>query len=90
MIDDWQRPTTPPQQPMTTFWAATAERALKTVAQTLLALWGGTQFNLLTVDWKTALGISTGAGALSILTSLASLPIGPTQSPSLIHEKTRA
>jgi hypothetical protein len=52
------------------FWAGTAERAVKTCAQSLLAvltlgtpLWG--------LDWAQALGIAATAAAYSILTSLA-------------------
>jgi Putative lactococcus lactis phage r1t holin len=74
---------------MSRFWAATAERAGKTVAQTLLALWGGTALNALSINWATAAGLGLGAGILSVLTSVASLPVGPPFSPSLVQEDTR-
>lgn len=52
------------------FWATAAERAIKTIAQSLLAvlalgttLWG--------VDWAEAIGIALLAGLISILTSIA-------------------
>jgi hypothetical protein len=71
------------------FWIATAERAVKTVAQTLLSLWlvGDGVFNVLGVDWLTALGVGLGAGLVSVLMSLggASL-IGPVGSPSWVDE----
>lgn len=53
-----------------TFWAGTAERAVKTAAQTLAAsltlgtvLWG--------VDWVQVVGVTATATLLSVLTSLA-------------------
>lgn len=56
------------------FWKDAAERAIKTIAQTLLALWlvGDVAFNALSVDWKEALGIAVGAAILSVLTSIVS------------------
>ena len=68
------------------FWAAAFERAIKTVAQTLLSLWlvGDVMFNILTVDWTSALGVAAGAGVISLLTSIVSLPVGDSGSPSLV------
>jgi uncharacterized transporter YbjL len=53
-----------------TFWTGTAERAIKTAAQTLLSVLtvGATIWSM---DWKQALGIAAGAVVLSILTSIA-------------------
>lgn len=86
--DGWQRPTTQGNSMTTsTFWVCTGERAIKTFAVSLITMWGSAQFNILTVDWKTSLGISAGMGVLSVLGSIASLPIGPPQSPSLVYEK---
>lgn len=58
----------------TVFWKDAAERAIKTIAQTLLALWlvGDVAFNALSVDWTEALGIAVGAAILSVLTSIVS------------------
>lgn len=58
----------------TVFWKDAAERAIKTIAQTLLALWlvGDLAFNALSVDWAEAFGISVGAAILSLLTSIVS------------------
>lgn len=66
------------------FWAATFERAVKTVAQTLLALWlvGDVALNALTVNWGEALGIALGAALLSVLTSLAAGVANPATGPS--------
>lgn len=69
----------------TTFWADAAERSIKTVAQSLLALFvvGGQVFNVLTVNWTQALGVAAGAGVISILTSIVSAKITATDSASL-------
>lgn len=72
-----------------TFWASTLERLLKTFCQSLLAiLTVGPAFNVLNVSWSNALGVAAGAAILSLLTSLASVNIGPAGSPSLVgkHE----
>lgn len=66
------------------FLKAALERAVKTVAQTLLALWGAGVFDILHVDWASAFGVSVGAGVLSVLTSVVSLPVGPAGSPSVV------
>lgn len=71
-----------------TFWKATAERAAKTVAQTLLSLFlvGDVAFNLFTFSWGPALGVAAGAAVISVLTSLISAKAGPAGSPSLVDE----
>jgi len=68
------------------FWKAAAERAGKTVVQTLLVLAVPSSglFNAFSMDWRTTGGLALSAGLLSILTSLASAPIGGTDSPSLL------
>lgn len=69
------------------FWIAASERALKTVAQTFLALVAAeTVFDALQADWKTLSGVSLGAGLLSYATSIVSAEIGQKNSPSLIEE----
>lgn len=68
------------------FWKDAFERALKTVAQTLVTLWltGESVFNLLTVDWKQAFGVAAGAGVLSLLMSVASAAKAGTDTASLV------
>lgn len=68
------------------FWKDAFERALKTVAQTLVTLWltGEAVFNLLTVDWKQAFGVAAGAGVLSLLMSVASAAKAGTDTASLV------
>ena len=69
----------------TTFWADASERAVKTIAQTVLSIWvvGDGVFNLLTVHWGQTLGIAAGAGAISVLTSIVSATVTSSDSASL-------
>mgnify|MGYP003082166603 FL=1 len=53
------------------FWAAAAERAIKTVAQTIVAVVGVAGTGLLSVDWVQTLSVAAAAGLASILTSTA-------------------
>ena len=68
------------------FWVASTERAVKTAAQTFLALAGATAFNVLTADWQTLFGVSAGAAVLSYATSLVSAQVMKDGSPSLVPE----
>ncbi len=66
------------------FWKAAAERAVRTVAQTMLSLWivGNGLFDAFHVDWGQAAGIGAGAAILSLLTSLVATAAGPATGPS--------
>lgn len=67
------------------FWKAAGERALRTVAQVLLALWvSDGVFNALSVDWLNALGVALGAAVISLLMSM--VPAGPDGSPSWVRD----
>lgn len=67
------------------FWKDASERALKTAAQALLSLWVvGGAFNILTVSWGPALGVSLGAAVVSLLTSVVSSGVGDKGTASLI------
>jgi hypothetical protein len=67
------------------FWILASERALKTVAQTFLALAAAVGvFDALQADWQTMLGVSIGAGLLSYATSIVSAEIGTSADPSLV------
>jgi len=68
------------------FWVSTAERAVKTFSQALLALFVNTQANVLNVDWSAGLAVAGTAVLISVLTSLASSKFGPDNSPSLVGE----
>lgn len=67
------------------FWKATGERAIKTFAQTLIALIGTTAVTIVDLDWLQMLGVSLTATLLSVLTSIASANFGTT-GPSLADE----
>lgn len=58
------------------FWQATAERAIKTFAQTLASLLTGSAVGILDADWGQSASVAAMATFLSILTSVASSGIG--------------
>ena len=61
-----------------------AERAIKTFAQTVVALAGVSQMDWLTLDWAQLAATAGIAAGLSVLTSIASDKIGPVDSPSVV------
>ena len=64
------------------FWTDACERAVKTVAQTSVALLVGNSSGLLAVDWVQVASVAGLAGLVSILTSVGSGYVGD-DSPSL-------
>lgn len=68
------------------FWKQTAERAIKTAAQAALAFFIVGQTVLTELDWGVVAGGTAVAAIASVLTSLASAPFGPEDSPSLVGE----
>jgi len=66
------------------FWQLASERAVKTFAQSLLAIFSATGVGLLTVPWMAALSTAGMAAVLSVLTSMASEPVGEPDTPSLL------
>jgi hypothetical protein len=66
------------------FWVSASERAIKTFAQTFLAIAGAQAFNVVTADWLSLLSVSVGAAVLSYLTSIVSAEIGDRGTPSLV------
>lgn len=73
----------------TKFLTATAERAVKTFVQTLLALMGTDAAGVLSVDLVAAAKVAGASAMLSVLTSFASSSVGKT-GPSLAGESTGA
>jgi hypothetical protein len=67
------------------FLVDTAERAVKTAAQSALLAIGADQLNTLAADWQTVASFALGGAVLSVLTSLASLHIGPEDSPRVVQ-----
>ena len=60
------------------------ERAIKTFAQTLVALAGASQMDWLNLDWQQLTATAAIAAGLSVLTSIASDKIGPADTPSTV------
>lgn len=70
------------------FWIASAERAIKTFVQALLATFGSAQLGILDLPWESAISLAATAALLSVLTSVASANFGPSKGPSLVGETT--
>ncbi|WP_155373269.1 holin [Catellatospora vulcania] len=72
------------------FWIASAERAIKTFVQALIAAFGVGQVSgavgvdVAAIDWRGALSLAFSAALLSVLMSVGSGPIGVANSPSLV------
>lgn len=54
--------------------AASAVRALKTFAQSMISMFGADQIGILQADWPQALSVAAMAAVLSLLTSVYGLP----------------
>ena len=67
------------------FALAVLERALKTFAQSLVAVFAAGSVTLLDADWTQALAVSGTAALVSVLTSIASAGVG-NYGPSLASE----
>lgn len=67
------------------FWKATGERAIRTLAQTLIAILAVGQTTILTVDWQQAGAVAATATILSVLTSIVASGVGNT-GPSFANE----
>jgi hypothetical protein len=69
------------------FWRDSAERAIKSAAQGMILALGAsdvTPVDLFHLDFKVLLGAGVGMALLSVLTSVASKPLGSDkESPSL-------
>jgi len=68
------------------FWISSAERAIKTFAQALLALIGTDMVGITSLDWPQLLAASATATLLSVLSSIASANFGKNPGPSLADE----
>lgn len=66
------------------FWTQAAERAVKTAAQTAVALIGANAVDILATDWQALASVSAGAAVVSVLTSLASISVGEKGDPSAV------
>ena len=70
------------------FWIAALERAIKTAAQAAILVLGADQVNAMAASWGDVLGFAVGGFVLSVLTSLASSPLGSSPGPSATHAET--
>ena len=67
------------------FWVAAGERAVKTFAQSLVALFAA-GVTILNIDWQQGLAVAATAALVSVLTSVASVRLGQFEGPSLAGE----
>jgi len=67
-----------------TFWKDAAERAIRTAAQALLALWATDVSGVLAVDWVQAGSVSALAALMSLLMSVAATGTGSQDSASTL------
>jgi len=69
------------------FWKATAERGVKTLAQSAAALLIGDGLGLLTVDW---VSVGSVAGLAAVVSVLTSVGVGAVTdgTPSVVHAET--
>lgn len=66
------------------FWKDSTERAVKTLAQFILVLAAGNDFNVFDIDAQQVLGLALGGVIVSYAFSIASTAIGDKDSPSLL------
>lgn len=69
------------------FWQNALERAVRTAAQSLLALWGTQVTGVLEVDWVQAASVAALAALTSVLMSLVATGVGDHESPSFMDER---
>lgn len=58
------------------FWKDAGERAIRTAAQALLALWATDVSGVLTVDWLQAFSVAGLAAITSVLMSIVATGVG--------------
>jgi hypothetical protein len=75
------------------YWRATAERAVRAFASTLVSTWvvAGGVLDIRGVDWGSSLGVAGGAALISVLLSVvAGAGVGPAGSPSFVSDPAAA
>lgn len=71
------------------FWKDTFERVVKTVFQTLIALFiADGVVSIVEIDFGHSLGVAGFAALMSLLTSVASAPVGEPGLASAVHLST--
>ena len=66
------------------FWRDAAERTIRTMAQTLLALLGNQAVNVVALDWGQMLSVTVGAGLVCVLTAIVASGVGYNKSASFV------
>lgn len=66
------------------FWVLTCERALKSFAQALLAIFAANKTGLFEADWIPVLSAALMMTLLSVLTSISGARIGPDSDPCVV------
>ena len=72
------------------FWRDTIERAIKTAAQTAVAMIGTGLVGILDVDWLNVVSVTVVAALLSVLTSIGSTGIGDRKTASVLSSGRHA
>lgn len=70
------------------FWFDAGERAVKTAAQALIALFVA-GVTIVSIDWREALAVAATAALISVLTSIASSGVGDHDTASLVDAPGR-
>ena len=70
----------------TTWFKAAGRRAVKTMAQSALAVLGSGMIGVLDVDWLNLVSVAIMAGICSVLTSIAGLPEAKEEVPDEVTQ----
>ena len=69
------------------FWIDAAERTIRTIAQSLLALMGTDALGIVGLDWMQMLSVALGAGLMSLLTSIVASGVGDKGTAELVRKR---
>lgn len=67
------------------FWIDAGERAIRTFAQALLALFGAGAVDVVHTPWLADIGIAAGAAVLSLLTSIVASGVAGSSTAALVE-----
>jgi hypothetical protein len=70
------------------FWRQAVERAVKTAGQSVALAIGGDAANVLRLSPSVLASAAAGGFVLSLVTSVATAPVGPTDDPSAVAPTT--
>lgn len=65
------------------FWKATAERVISSIAGGALSVIGADAFNIVDADWQSTVAVALGAGLVSLLKAIAAGAGSKDGSPSI-------